>query len=98
MSGGGASGRNPGDGAGPQGGAGLEVALAQLNGCVAAGFRETHGRLDVLTERVQHTREGVDDLEGRVRGLESRRWPVGSVAALSGIVAAVVSAVPLVSR
>jgi hypothetical protein len=97
---GGGVGRNrpPGDGPHPQHDESLAVALARLTGCMEAGFRDTHGRLDVITERVQHTREGVDDLETRVRSLEERRWPVGSVATLSGFVAAMVAAIPLVVR
>lgn len=66
------------------------------------GFTRIEGQLNLLVQTNGQFRQDLADLENalgdvekRVTALEARRWPVTSVAALSGAVSAVVAAVAL---
>lgn len=76
--------------------------IAELRGEMAAGFARLEGQLNLINQTQQRTAQDVEDLEvstearfkvveGRVAALEERRWPVGSMAVVSGVVSAAVA-------
>ncbi|WP_019549814.1 MULTISPECIES: hypothetical protein [Streptomycetaceae] len=80
----------------------VAVELERLRGVTEAGFARLGGRLDVVLERtdraeadVRQLREDHDkdiaELRGAVEELRRGRWPLPSIAALSGVGALVVS-------
>lgn len=90
---------------------GLNVAaeIAELRGEMAAGFARLEGQLNLINQTQQRTAQDVEDLEvstdtrfkaleGRVSALEERRWPVGSMAAMSGVVSAIVAGAALLVK
>lgn len=79
-------------------GDGLNVAaaLATLRGDMNAGFARLEGLLTRLGDQQDRTTKDLAELEQRVSALEERRWPVASVAALSGVVSAGVAVLALV--
>ena len=83
-------------------GDGLNVAaeLAGLRGEMSTGFAEIKGQLALISDRQSETvkdigklSNDIDKLDTRVTALEERRWPLGSMAAVSGAVSAVVAVV-----
>lgn len=66
--------------------------LAMLRGEMTTGFERIHGQLNMIAQAQTVTAKDVADLEVRVTALEARRWPVGIIAAVSGVVSAVVAA------
>lgn len=77
---------------------GVAVELAQLRGEMGTGFAKLEGQLALLVQQGADVRKDVEALEGRVTALEARRWPVAGVAAVSGVVSAVVAAVALLAQ
>ena len=76
---------------------GLNVAaeIAGLRGEMSTGFAEVKGQLALIAQGQADHRRDLDELDKRVTALEARRWPLGVVAACSGLVSAVVAAVAL---
>lgn len=76
---------------------GLNVAaeLAELRGEMVAGFARLEGQLNLITQKQDTTAKDLDELEQLVTELESRRWPLGSMAAVSGGVSGAVAVVAL---
>jgi len=76
-------------------GDGLNVAaeLARLRGEMTTGFAEIKGTLGQIVQSQETTTKQVADLDARVTALEARRWPMVPLAALSGVVSAVVAVV-----
>lgn len=74
-------------------GDGLNVAaeLARLRGEMTTGFSEIKGQLGLIAQAQNTTAVQVQDLDKRVSDLEARRWPMGPIAVLSGVVSAVVA-------
>lgn len=74
---------------------GLNVAaeLAKLRGEMSTGFAEIKGQLTLITQAQTATAQDVAELDKRVAALEARRWPMASMAAISGVVSAVVAVV-----
>lgn len=74
-------------------GDGLNVAaeLARLRGEMTTGFAEIKGQLTSISQAQVANSKDIEELDRRVAALEARRWPIGSVAALSGAVSAVVA-------
>lgn len=74
---------------------GMNVAaeLAGLRGEMAAGFARLEGQLNLITQAQGQTAKDLSDLERRVDALEERRWPMASVAAVSGGVSTAVAVV-----
>lgn len=72
---------------------GLNVAaeLAGLRGEMVAGFARLEGQLNLITQAQGQTAKDLAELEVRVTSLEARRWPLASVAAVSGGVSTVVA-------
>lgn len=79
-------------------GDGMQIAseLAGLRTQMEVGFARLEGRLDLIAQSQGQFREDLSDLEDavgdvekRVKALEDRRWPVGQMAAVSGVVGTV---------
>jgi hypothetical protein len=77
----------------PNGDGAVAVEIARLRGEMTTGFAEIKGQLDVIVQAQAANSQDIAELDKRVSALEARRWPIGSVAALSGAVSAVVAAV-----
>ncbi|MET7932764.1 hypothetical protein [Streptomyces sp. NPDC005322] len=71
--------------------AALAVELAELRRTVDVGFARVDGRLALLDHRGEQSEEEVGQLAGRIRVLEHGRWPLPSIAALTGISALVLA-------
>ncbi|QKV91712.1 hypothetical protein HUT19_08090 [Streptomyces sp. NA02950] len=65
--------------------AALSVELAELRRTVDVGFTRVDGRLALLDHRGEQAEEDVGQLAGRIRILEHGRWPLPSIAALTGL-------------
>ncbi|MET7765506.1 hypothetical protein ABZS86_25630 [Streptomyces sp. NPDC005355] len=65
--------------------AALAVELAELRRSVDVGFARVDGRLALLDHRGEQSEEDVGQLAGRMRVLEHGRWPLPSIAALTGV-------------
>jgi hypothetical protein len=63
----------------------LAVELAELRRSVEVGFARVDGRLILHDHRGEQTEEELSQLAGRVRVLEHGRWPLPSIAALTGV-------------
>lgn len=75
---------------------GLAIEMAGLRGAMNEGFARIEGRLDLIASSQDRFQRDLDDLDGaladvekRVKALEDRRWPVGQMAAVSGVVGTV---------
>ncbi|MET8009755.1 hypothetical protein ABZU86_02965 [Streptomyces sp. NPDC005271] len=71
--------------------AALAVELAELRRTVDVGFARVDGRLALLDHRGEQSEEEAGQLAGRIRVLEHGRWPLPSIAALTGISALVLA-------
>jgi hypothetical protein len=74
----------------------VAAALATLRGEMAAGFERLDGKLNLISQAQATVTKDIDNVsnrvtavEGRVTALEERRWPLGQLAVISGLVAAV---------
>lgn len=66
--------------------------LAGLRGEMATGFERVQGQLALIAQAQSSAASDLEKLESRVTALESRRWPLGPMTAVSGVVSAVVAA------
>lgn len=69
----------------------VAVALAELRGTVAEGFATVNGSLALLAQRTDQTDKTLDDHGQRLASLERNRWPLPSIAALTGVCGLAVS-------
>jgi len=87
----------------------VAVELERLRGVTEAGFARLGGRLDVVLERTDRAEEDVRrlredhdqdiaDLRASVEDLKRARWPLPSVAALTGVAALVLTLYELAAR
>jgi hypothetical protein len=58
-------------------------------------FARMEGKVDVIAGNVQTSARVQDDHEVRLRRLEGSRWPLRSIAALSGLAAASAAVIAL---
>jgi len=65
--------------------------LARLRGEMSTGFAEIKGQLGMIAQTQNTQSADIGDLQNRVAALEARRWPIGPLAAVSGVVSAVVA-------
>jgi len=72
--------------------AAVAIELERLRRSVEVGFAEQAGSLALLVQRAGQTDRAVEGLETRVSALERSRWPLPSIAALTGVGALAVSA------
>ncbi|WP_432038619.1 hypothetical protein [Streptomyces cucumeris] len=69
----------------------LSVELAELRRTVDVGFTRVDGQLALLDHRGDQSEEDVGQLAGRIRTLEHGRWPLPSIAALTGLLSLVLA-------
>ncbi|MYV48230.1 hypothetical protein [Streptomyces sp. SID2888] len=65
--------------------AAVALELERLRRSVEVGFEKQAGSLALLVQRAGQTDRAVDDLDSRVTSLERARWPLPSIAALTGV-------------
>ncbi|MFJ8852384.1 hypothetical protein [Streptomyces sp. NPDC102437] len=84
----------------------VALELERLRGTVTTGFSDVKGALAVLVERSTHTEQdlarlreqterSLDVLGAEVDALKARRWPLGVVGAMAGVVGAATGAIAL---
>jgi hypothetical protein len=61
------------------------VELERMRGEIRTGFAEVNGRLDLALQRADQTEADIAGLDHRVTVLERGRWPLPSVAAVTGL-------------
>jgi hypothetical protein len=65
---------------------------------IADGQIRMESKLDAILGDQRDHRESLTDHEARIRRLEAGRWPLPTLAALSGLAAVGIALVPLLSR
>ncbi|WP_030987120.1 hypothetical protein [Streptomyces sp. NRRL S-1813] len=65
--------------------------LAELRRLLDVRTARVDGQLALLTQRSEQKERDADELQARVTRLESTRWPLPSLAALTGLAALVVA-------
>ncbi|WP_043263582.1 hypothetical protein [Streptomyces sp. CT34] len=65
--------------------------LAELRRLLDVRTAKVDGQLALQAQRSEQTTRDADELQARVTRLESGRWPLPSVAALTGLAALVVT-------
>lgn len=71
----------------------ISVELANLRGDVREGFAQVRGQLELISQAQNATAQDLSDLEARVSDLEARRLPLAPLAAMSGVVSALVAVI-----
>lgn len=71
--------------------AALAVELAEIRRRVDVSLARVDGQLALLDHRGEQSEEDVEQLAVRVRHLEHGRWPLPSIAALTGVCALVLA-------
>ena len=61
--------------------------LAELRRLLDVRTATVDGQLRLQAQRCEQTTRDADELQARVTRLESRRWPLPSLAALAGLIA-----------
>ncbi|MEV5141265.1 hypothetical protein AB0K61_26955, partial [Streptomyces syringium] len=61
--------------------------LAELRRSLDVGVARIDGHLALLTQRSDQSEREINEMTGRVRALEHGRWPLPSLAALTGLAA-----------
>ncbi|MFD4320099.1 hypothetical protein [Streptomyces sp. NPDC058548] len=61
--------------------------LERLRGTVETGFARVDGQLALLVQRSDQTDKQLDDHDKRLDALEKNRWPLPSIAAITGCIA-----------
>lgn len=61
--------------------------LEKLRGTMEAGFARIDGSLALLVQRSDQTDKQLADHEARLDALEKARWPLPSIAAVTGLAA-----------
>ncbi|WP_372407388.1 hypothetical protein [Streptomyces luteireticuli] len=76
----------------------VALELERLRGTMEAGFARVDGALALLVQRSDQTDRQMADHEARLDALERGRWPLASLAALTGVVACVITLWQTVGR
>lgn len=76
----------------------VAVELERLRGTMAEGFARVDGSLALLVQRSDQTDQQIADHEARLDALERARWPLPSIAAVTGLAALGVSLWALTGR
>lgn len=63
----------------------VALELAELRRSVDVGFATTRGDLALLLQRADQTDKELAEHDARISALERARWPLPSLAALSGL-------------
>ncbi|MEV4438984.1 hypothetical protein AB0K09_08195 [Streptomyces sp. NPDC049577] len=69
----------------PSDAAAVALELERLRGTVEAGFARVDGALALLVQRSDQSDRQLADHEVRLDALERARWPLPSLAALTGL-------------
>ncbi|MGW0660895.1 hypothetical protein [Streptodolium elevatio] len=72
--------------------ASVALELAELRRSVDVGFATTRGDLALLLQRADQADKVLDEHDARICVLERARWPLPSVAALTGLSGLCISA------
>ncbi|MFE3762261.1 hypothetical protein ACFXPI_10910 [Streptomyces sp. NPDC059104] len=56
-----------------------------MRGEIRIGFAELRGQLGLALQRTDQAEADIDALEQRVESLERARWPLPSIAAVTGL-------------
>lgn len=75
----------------------IAVALADLRGVMTTGFARLEERVAAYKVEVSDVKAEAGKLDQRVKDLENRRWPMGQVTALSGVVGTLAAVASLVA-
>lgn len=75
----------------------IALALEALKGSVDSGIAAVRGDINLLAHRTQDNRDDIDELDGRVKGLEDRRFPLPVISGLMSVAAVVISVVVMAS-
>ncbi|MCD9145184.1 hypothetical protein [Streptomyces albireticuli] len=67
--------------------AAVALELERLRGTMEAGFARVDGSLALLVQRSDQSDRQLADHESRLDALERGRWPLPSLAALTGLLA-----------
>lgn len=59
--------------------------LAELRRSLDVGVVRIDGRLALLTQHSEQAEHELEEMAGRLRALEHGRWPLASLAALTGL-------------
>lgn len=81
----------------PGGERSVAVELAELRGVVSTGFARLEERVAAYKVEVSDVKAESGKIEQRVKDLEARRWPMGQVTALSGVVGTMAAVASLVA-
>lgn len=73
----------------------LALALEALRGSVDTGFATIRGDINLLARAENHNREDIAALDGRVKSLEDRRFPIPTIGGIMGVAGVCVSVVAL---
>lgn len=65
--------------------ASVALELAELRRSVDVGFATTRGDLALLLQRADQADKVLDEHEARIHVLERARWPLPSIATLTGL-------------
>ncbi|MDH2392305.1 hypothetical protein QCN29_26720 [Streptomyces sp. HNM0663] len=65
----------------------VALELERLRGAVDTGFAKLNGRLDVALQRTSQTETDIEELKQEVEALKRARWPLPSLAAVTGLAA-----------
>jgi hypothetical protein len=76
----------------------VALELERLRGTVEAGFARVDGSLALLVQRSDQTDKQLADHESRLDALERTRWPLPSLAALTGVLALALAAYSTFAR
>ncbi|GAA3374751.1 hypothetical protein [Streptomyces racemochromogenes] len=76
----------------------VAVELAEMRGEIRTGFAELRGQLGLALQRTDQAEADIDALEQRVESLERARWPLPSIAAVTGLAGLGLTLYQLVSK
>ncbi|MFJ3900427.1 hypothetical protein [Streptomyces sp. NPDC090025] len=76
----------------------VALELERLRGTLEAGFARVDGSLALLVQRSDQTDKQLADHEARLDALERGRWPLASVAALTGTAGVLVAVWQMTGR
>jgi hypothetical protein len=78
--------------------AAIALELERLRGTVEAGFARADGSLALLVQRSDQTDKQLADHESRLDALERARWPLPSLAVLTGVLSLATAAYSAFAR
>ncbi|MEV6106384.1 hypothetical protein AB0M28_16920 [Streptomyces sp. NPDC051940] len=71
----------------PEAPASVAVELERVRRAIDVGFATTRGDLALLLQRADQAEKILEEHDHRIEALERSRWPLPSIAALTGLLA-----------